>query len=53
MGASAVALAGWLVKASWLAVAGLTAIEMEVALLRLVLVKIMAMLVATVCERLV
>ncbi len=46
-------MAGWLAKASWLAVAGLTAIVVEVTPRRLVPVKMMAKLVATVCERLV
>ena len=49
----AVPLPGWVLKASALAAAGLTAIVVEVALVRVPLAKRMVMLLATLCDRLV
>src|SRR5437867_5929911 len=49
--APAVALPGWVVKASAAAAAGLSAIVVEVVLERLPLLNRMVMLVATLCDR--
>ena len=49
----AVALVGWVAKTNVLAAAGLTAMVVEVVLTRLVPLKVMVMLVATLCDRLV
>src|SRR5438445_712285 len=48
-----VPLAGWVVKANCAAAAGLTAIAVEVVEVRLALVKLIVIFVATLCERLV
>jgi len=49
----AVALPGWAVKTRWLAAAGPTLMGLEVTLVKLPLEKVIVMLVATLCDRLV